>query len=305
MTARPAATVLFGEALVDDFGAVQVVGGAPFNVARHLAAFGEPQLMITRIGKDGAGELVRAEFARFGMAGDGLQVDPQAPTGRVAVEMHAGGHRFHILPQQAYDAIDASQALEALARVHAPTLYFGTLAQREPVSRAALRALAAACDGTRFVDLNLRAGQVAEDCVRESLSMADIAKVNEEELAALIASYAPHLAGRPMEEACRELVARFELEAMLVTLGARGAACFGRDGASLVEGPGALVEVVDTVGAGDAFAAVFLLGSSRAWPPAVTLERANAFAGAICSVAGAVPAGLTFYAPWRARWGIG
>jgi fructokinase len=295
---------LFGEALVDDFGAVKVVGGAPFNVARHLAAFGEPQLIITRIGNDGAGELVRAELACFGMPGDGVQVDPRAPTGRVVVEMHAGGHRFHILPQQAYDAVDSSQALEALARVHASTLYFGTLAQREPVSRAALKALAAACDATRFVDLNLREGQVAQDCVTGSLSMADIAKINEEELGALVAAYAPHLARRPMEEACRELMARFDLEAMLVTLGERGAACFGRDGSSLIEGPGVPVEVVDTVGAGDAFAAVFLLGRSRAWAPAVTLARANAFAGAICCVPGAVPGDVGFYAAWRTRWDI-
>jgi fructokinase len=305
VTARPAATVLFGEALVDDFGAAQVVGGAPFNVARHLAAFGEPQLMITRIGNDPAGELVRAELARFGMAQAGMQLDPQAPTGRAVVEMHAGGHRFHILPHQAYDAIDSGEALDALDGVHPSMLYFGTLAQREPVSRAALHALAAACDATRFLDLNLREGQVTERCVSESLAMADTAKVNEEELGTLVASYAPHLARRPMEEACLELMARFDLQAMLVTLGERGAAYFGRDGASVIEGSGPPVEVVDTVGAGDAFAAVFLLARARGWAPAVTLARANAFAGAICSVAGAVPADPGFYAAWRARWNIG
>jgi fructokinase len=304
VTAGAAATVLFGEALVDDFGAVQVVGGAPFNVARHLAAFGEPQLLVTRIGHDRNGELVRAEFARFGMPQHGLQTDPHAPTGRVTVELQADGHRFHILPRQAYDAIDSRQALAALARVHASTLYFGTLAQREPVSRTALRDLAAACAATRFVDLNLREGQVTQRCVADSLDMANIVKVNEEELRVLLAWYAPHLPPGATEQGCRELMSRFGLDAMLVTLGERGAAYVGAAEAGLIEAPGARAEVADTVGAGDAFAAIFLLGRSRGWAPQLALARANAFAGAICSVPGAVPADLAFYAPWRARWGI-
>lgn len=304
MTARPAATVLFGEALVDDFGAAQVVGGAPFNVARHLAAFGEHQLMITRIGNDRNGELVRGEFARFGMPQDGLQSDPHAPTGRVVVEMHAGGHRFHILPRQAYDVIDAGPALEALSHVQPSTLYFGTLAQRGQVSRAALHALAGACGATRFVDLNLRAGQMTQRCVSDSLDMANVVKVNEEELGALVDWFAPHLSQGAMEGCCRELMARFDLDAMLVTLGDRGAAYFGSDGSCVMEGAGPRVEVADTVGAGDAFAAVFLLGRARGWATHVTLTRANAFAGAICAVPGAVPADLRFYEPWRARWDI-
>ena len=83
VTAAPLA--IFGEALVDDFSTEQVVGGAPFNVARHLAAFMAPQLMITRVGNDRLGQLVRAEFERFAMSEAGLQVDAMEETGRVLV----------------------------------------------------------------------------------------------------------------------------------------------------------------------------------------------------------------------------
>ena len=76
-----ATAAVFGEALVDDFTTEQVVGGAPFNVARHLAAFMAPQLMITRIGNDGPGQAVRAEFERFAMSEAGLQVDPMRVQG--------------------------------------------------------------------------------------------------------------------------------------------------------------------------------------------------------------------------------
>ncbi|RZA25111.1 MAG: hypothetical protein EOP92_43550, partial [Lysobacteraceae bacterium] len=84
-----ATTVVFGEALVDDFSTEQIVGGAPFNVARHLAAFMAPQLMITRIGNDAPGQAVRAEFERFAMSEAGLQLDAMEETGRVLVERSA------------------------------------------------------------------------------------------------------------------------------------------------------------------------------------------------------------------------
>ncbi len=94
MVMHAPATVVFGEALVDDFDNEQIVGGAPFNVARHLSAFMAPCLAITRIGDDRSGQLVRAEFERFAMSDAGLQVDPIEETGRVLVERGPRGHRF-------------------------------------------------------------------------------------------------------------------------------------------------------------------------------------------------------------------
>ena len=106
---------VFGESLVDDFITEQVVGGAPFNVARNLAAFGVATLMVTRIGADKNGALVRREFERFGMTEAGLQIDALEATGRVVVERNDAGHRFIILPDQAYDYVAAAPALAALA----------------------------------------------------------------------------------------------------------------------------------------------------------------------------------------------
>ena len=135
---RPVATVVFGEALVDDFVTEQLVGGAPFNVARNLAAFMSPQLMITRIGDDRNGAVVRGEFERFAMSESGLQLDRMEETGRVLVERRPGGHRFVILPKQAYDFIDPTHAIDALAGVTPAAIYFGTLAQRCPRSHDTL-----------------------------------------------------------------------------------------------------------------------------------------------------------------------
>ncbi len=305
-------TVLFGEALVDDYKTEQLVGGAPFNVARHLAAFMSPQLMITRIGDDQNGLVVRAEFERFAMSQRGLQVDAMEETGRVVVERGEKGHRFVILPRQAYDYIDAVPALAAMAEVQPTTLYFGTLAQRADHSREALYQILAASEATRYLDLNLRPGQTDQPSVLRSLDAAHIVKVNEEELQALFAWYfgidpaAPALAPDEVRAACGALLQKFNLDALIVTLGHRGSVYFGADGREILSRDNPVPPfVIDTVGAGDAFSAIFLLGRIRGWPLEQTLSRANEFAGAICAIAGAVPQELGFYDKWAARWQAG
>jgi fructokinase len=306
---RGAATVVFGEALVDDFATEQIVGGAPFNVARHLAAFMAPHLMITRIGADRNGETIRAEFERFAMSQAGLQLDAIEETGRVIVERGAQGHRFVIVPNQAYDYIAREEALAALQTVDAGALYFGTLAQRGERSRGSLKALFSSTNATRFLDLNLRDGQVDERIVSDSLHAADIAKLNENELQALFGWYFqlgpndPPLAAEETRSACAALLKMFGLQALIVTLGHRGSVYFGAGGVTIdTRDTPSPAFVIDTVGAGDAFSAIFLLGRARGWPLELTLERANEFAGAVCAIPGAVPRDLGFYDKWMTRW---
>jgi fructokinase len=300
---------VFGEALVDDFTTEQVVGGAPFNVARHLAAFMAPQLMITRIGTDRNGAAVRAEFERFAMTEAGLQFDQIEETGRVIVERGPKGHRFVILPNQAYDFIDEDEALSALSAEETGAFYFGTLAQRGERTRATLESLLQVSVAPRFLDLNLRDGCFDERTVFRSLHLADIVKVNEEELQLLFKWYfqidpsAPALSSDEVRASCQALVQMFSLEALIVTLGHRGSVYFGEDDEVIYnrDNP-APPFVIDTVGAGDAFAAIFLLGRARGWELETTLARANEFAGAICAIPGAVPRDLGFYDKWMARW---
>lgn len=308
---------VFGESLVDDFITEQVVGGAPFNVARNLAAFGVATLMVTRIGEDKNGALVRGEFERFGMSAAGLQIDDREATGRVVVERsatgHRGiGHRFIILPDQAYDYVATEPALAAMAAAMPSVLYFGTMAQRHETSRASLGAMLKASDALRYLDLNVRDGQVTERCAFESLHLADIVKVNEEELQDLFKWYTHTQPGtgsidsRAMTDACQALMRIFTLQGLIVTLGERGAMYFAADGTVTINQEcHAPAHIVDTVGAGDAFSAVFLYGRAQGWPLPLILARANAFAGAICGVAGAVPNDIGFYAPWLAAWHAG
>jgi fructokinase len=298
MTQHSQPIAIFGEALVDDFGATRVVCGAPVNYTRPTAPIGAATTMITRIGPDAHGAVVRDQFARFGVPETGLQVDADRPTGRVLVEQQGTGHRFTILPDQAYDHIAAEPALAALGTPS--IMYFGTLAQRGDVSRATLDRLLAATDAPRYLDLNLRDGQYEAGTVLASIRRADILKVNDEELAWLLT-----VIGAPRDDeaaACATVIAAFGLRGLVVTLGARGALWQDADGTRLTVAAPAHVDVVDTVGAGDAFSAVFLLGERLGWPRTTTLARANAFAAAICGVRGAVPPDTALHAAWRRRW---
>ncbi|MFS2017828.1 PfkB family carbohydrate kinase [Massilia sp. CT11-108] len=306
--------VVFGEVHVEEGAGAPVVGGAPFNVARHLAAFMAPPLLITRIGDDRNGAAVRAEFERFVIPETGLQIDTMEETGRAVVERQGTSHRLTLLPRQAYDFIDPDSAAASVSGEvgsnEYDTVYFGTLAQREERSRLALAAVLDATPAAkRFLDLNLRTGHATEPIVTKALTAADIVKVNEEELQALFQWYfqiGPNdeaLSTEEVHAACRALMDRFSLEALIVTLGHRGSVYFGADGSYVATRDNPVPPfVIDTTGAGDAFAAIFMLGRARGWPLELILARANEFAGAICAVSGAVPNDIGFYDKWVARW---
>lgn len=312
--------IVFGEALVDAFPSGPVLGGAPFNVARALGKFGCAPLMVTRVGDDRYGTLVEADMQLFGIDGSGLQKDRLHGTGVVNVHIGTGAdvgvHRFEILDNQAYDYIDGSLAASAARRYLAlhgkrGTLYFGTLAQRRSTSRDALHQLISDTSLIKFLDLNLRDGQATTETIQTSLHVADIIKLNDGELRSVC-----QLAGQSALpattdaqdmpawlDAMHKLTNHFGLTEMVVTLGAHGYLYQHLDGTQVNGWQQPIAgSVVDTVGCGDAFSAVFMTGMTCGWPLTVTLQRANEFAASVCSIRGAVSADPTFYQNWKTRW---
>jgi len=314
--------IVFGECLVDRFidatrtpdkgfpQELAIPGGAPFNVARHLAGLDFDPLFITRLGADAAGAQLQRELQRCGVRPDGIQWDARNPTGEVRVRLAAGSHAFEILDDQAYDHIDAA-ALPRLAATPAVRwLYFGTLIQRAQRSRAALAALRERVAHRAFVDLNWRAGQVPPAVALDALDHADCLKLSAEELALLLSwsgLHSDHAAlPPPRGTVCTgigALLAGRRTAQLIVTCGAHGYALWNAAGTCMARGDGLPMEaLVDTVGAGDAFSSIVLAGLLRNWPMALTLERANAFAAAICGVRGAVPPEPDFYQTWKNQW---
>jgi fructokinase len=296
--------IVFGEALVDAFADGPVPGGAPFNVACHLAALGCAPRLITRLGDDPAGAVLRRAASACGLSLQAAQHDRE--TARVIVHEHGHGHQFEIPPDQAFDRIDAD---EALAATRSPAtdrwLYFGTLALRSPTSRAALAALRAEADHHSFVDLNWREAGPPRDVVLDLLQHVEVLKVSEEELARLLDWLGlPPVDRLPAVGDQRDAVAalcRFTgTQLLLVSLGADGAVMWDGQGRCLAHASAPpLPQRVDSVGAGDAFSAMMLAGLLCGVSERRLLGQAVAFASLSCGWRGALPDRTDLYLSWR------
>jgi fructokinase len=306
--------LLFGEVLMDCFPDREVQGGAPLNVAYHLrwlgSGVGVVPVLVTRIGKDEYGHRLLDAMQAAGLPIDGVQQDCLHPTGVVQIKLdgEGDGHRFEIAPDQAWDFIHADMARLVGLSSRPEWLYFGTLAQRavplplaRPAAHQALRSLLQTTRARGFLDVNLRDPWVRKDVLRWSLGKAEIVKMNEEELFRV--THMMGLGGASQTVLGKRLLHTFGIRQLLVTEGKNGAWLLHDDGTYHHTGPTApLVDQVDSVGAGDGFAAVFLLGLTQGWPVEQTLERAHCFAGEICRLRGAIPDNEDFYRPFITAW---
>ncbi len=285
----------FGEILFDLFPSGRRLGGAPFNFVRHLLAFGFPVRLVTRVGKDDPGREILAALRDFPGMGT-VQLDPAHETGKVTVELDARGiPDFHIASDSAYDYILYDEPVREALRDGVGLIYFGTLARRHPVSDATLRRiLAENRSATVFCDVNLRQGFYTRDLITSSLAASHAVKLNDEELAV----FRTLLKGSGSDESfIHFLMKRFHVEWFCLTRGAEGSELFHASGRNSVGRlPGR--RIVDTVGAGDAYASVLAAGILKGWSPESILERATIFSGAICEVRGAVPEDPGFYEPY-------
>lgn len=298
--------LLFGELLADCFPDREVIGGAPFNVARHMRGLGRyasiDPVLVTRIGKDERGAGMIESLQSADLAVEGVQQDLLRPSGqvRITLDVATQEHRFEILPDQAWDFIHADMA-RLIGLLYRPQwIYFGSLAQRG-MSRRALRTLLQNTQAHTFFDLNLRDPWVSKEVVLWSLEHAEIIKLNGHELRRITAML--EMPDAPLHVQAEHLIGRFNLRSMLVTEGAEGAWLLDADQQYCrSDAPGSSIEVIDSVGAGDAFSAVFLLGLMLDWPIQQTMNRAHHFARDICRIHGAVPDSDAFYQPFISQW---
>ncbi|MFC1628006.1 carbohydrate kinase [Gemmatimonadota bacterium] len=291
-----AVPVIFGEVLFDFFpDGNSVLGGAPFNVAWHLQAFGLSPLMISRVGDDGLGKKVKTLMQGWHMNTNGLQLDPEHPTGSVDITFDKGEPRYSIVEHRAYDYIDAN-----LLPVSAGNsmLYHGSLVLRNQNSRQALSKLKRHHTGSIFIDVNLRDPWWQKEFISHLADEADWVKLNEAELALLGCGV-----GNIRSQA-REFIDNSRLEGLVVTLGEKGAIALTANSEFAEVMPSQTLEVVDTVGAGDAFTSVLILGLSHNWPLEQMVQRAQDFASLIVCQQGATIHNPGFYQAIIADWGL-
>lgn len=288
--------LIFGEVLFDEFDdGSQVLGGAPFNVAWHLKGFGLDPLFVSRIGNDETGAQVIRAMRHWGMNCDGIQHDSHHPTGRVTIKLVDAQPEFDIRSDAAYDYIETGELETAYTSIKSSILYHGTLAARAKSSSQTLQALKAKNIPT-FVDINLRDPWWNEQQVAQLVQGVEWLKLNEDELQRL----SKHKKATLPEQA-KTYMDDFRVKNLILTRGADGAWLFSDDNLIETE-PVEVFNMMDTVGAGDAFSAVCLLGIVNQWPARDKLQRASMFASAVCEQRGATILDQAFYDDFTRQW---
>lgn len=275
MSPQPRA-LIFGEALVDVFPDSEVIGGAPLNVAVHLARAGWQVHLLSRVGEDPRGIAVRDLLLREGVRLDLLQ-EGGGPTGWVSVETSPSGEPSYVIHEGvAWDRIEWPEALPEV-----DLFYFDTLAARSPVSGGTLARLLEADLPWPVFDVNLRQQFWSPEQVREGCGRARLVKLNEDEYATL----GPALGAG---EDPRGIFPTFpDLELLCLTRGGEGAELFSRAGGHFQVGVPE-VEVVDTVGAGDSFLASLTRTLVEGGSPQEALEAGAAAAAVVVQHRGAL-----------------
>ena len=275
-----------GELLWDVFPDGKRPGGAPANVAFQAQQLGCQGVVASRVGADAEGEELIRFLKTKGLDTSAIQGDSQHPTGRVTVEVTGPGqHEFMIHEGVAWDHLKWNPDLQKVMK-SAAAVCFGTLAQRSAGSResiqSAVQATPAEC--LRVYDVNLRQHYYDRDWIADSLKLANVVKLNDSEVTAL----APLLDLSPMQaDFARELLTGWELDLVCITRGEQGALI--TDQSSTYEIPGRKVDVVDTVGAGDAFTAGLIVSRIQGWPWKRCGMFANRVGGLVASRSGAMP----------------
>ena len=276
-----------GEVLWDMLPDEKKTGGAPANFAYHVSQFGLDSCVVSAVGNDAPGDEMVAAFRAKGL--NMLVERVQFPTGTVQVELDAAGvPQYDIRENAAWDNIPFTPQTEALAK-HTRVVCFGSLAQRSAVSRATiarfLDAMPQRDDVLRVCDINLRQGFYTKEILDESMRRCNILKINDEELDVAARIFA--LDGDGAQTRCRRLMERYGLRMLILTCGTKGSYLFTPESESFLRTP--VVEVVDTVGAGDSFTAAFVASIVKGRSVAEAHRTAVEVSAFVCTQRGAMP----------------
>jgi len=302
-----ASILIFGEVLFDCFPDESLVlGGAPFNVAWHLRGFGEQPRLISAVGNDVLGKDVLRSMEDWGLDTRFIQTKTDHATGAVTVSFEDGEPRYDIKPSVAWDYIDDRDV--AGIDTDNALVYHGSLVARNDDSAATLKQLAH--HNKKFIDVNLRPPWWQMEQVKELIQQAYLVKVNFDELQQLqpdssdqpAVEYSPQADWEAQAVAFKEA---HDIANLLITRGKEGATIFtGLGECYPVSVPEIQASVVDTVGAGDAFASVVMLGIVNDWDWPVILGRAQQFAGYMVTQRGATTKNVSIYDDFAHLWSL-
>ncbi|WP_272700965.1 carbohydrate kinase family protein [Desulfovibrio sp. Fe33] len=282
---KPILAVGLGEILWDVLPHARLLGGAPANFAYQVNALGGAGVPVSRVGNDDLGREALSLLVLRGLNIDGVSLDPEHPTGTVDARVDEHGVAAYVFPDDvAWDFLALDHAALTLA-ANADAVCFGSLAQRAEVSRRAIhRFLAVAEKALKVFDINLRQHFYTPEILIASLKAAHVLKLNDEELGIVRRLFSLPEGEQP---ALRALMERYGLDLAVLTRGGAGSLIVSTDAVSDL--PGEPVDVVDTIGAGDAFTAALVLGYLKGHPLDDINRHAARVAAHVCGQPGAMP----------------
>jgi len=277
-----------GEVLWDHLPGRTCLGGAPANFAYITTLMGDQGIVASRVGEDSLGLEALRRMEELGLNIDHVQTDRLRPTGSVKVQLDGDGlPRFEIAHPVAWDFMEWTEDWQHLAE-KADAVCFGSLAQRSEVSRSIIRHFLQAMSPrtVKIFDANLRQSYYSPEVLTESMRLADIVKLNDEELPKIMSLN--KVSHKDELSSAEWLIRTYDLKLVSITRGGRGSLLVRATESS--EHPGFPVRVADTVGSGDAFTAglvhEYLQGASLG----LMNEVANLVGAWVASEVGAMPA---------------
>lgn len=276
-----------GELLWDILPSGEQLGGAPANFAYLTALLGDCSVVASRAGTDALGYKALDRLGQAGVTTSHVQLDEAHTTGTVKVQLSDNGKpAFTITEDVAWDFLEWTAGWEELA-AEADAVCFGSLAQRSPRSRGTIRRFlkATRSDALIIFDVNLREPFYSAEVLSESLKLAKVVKLNDEELPVVMKLCG--LGGGTDEDSARRLIQSYDLQMVCLTRGDRGSLLV--TAANAVEHTGFKIDIADTVGAGDAFSAALVYHYLRRAPLEKISDAANRLGAWVATQAGATP----------------
>jgi fructokinase len=275
-----------GEVLWDVFPHRARIGGAPANFAWHCAQLGAQAYPISSIGNDDFGQRMRSELSQQGVDVRYLIENSNYATGQAKVTFDAENKpMYEIVKDVAWDHLKLTTELKQLAQ-KLDAICFGSLSQRSAKTRNTIQDILQFMPekSLKIFDVNLRQDFHSQQLVEQSLKLANILKLSDEELEVLQDYF--NLSGNETEQ-LQQLRQRFGLRLLVYTRGANGSLLISADASD--DAQGEPTEIIDSVGAGDSFTAAICMGLLNEWPLPKINTFANSVASFVCSQMGATP----------------
>lgn len=286
MTSRKPVIIGLGEVLWDMLPGGKILGGAPANFAYHCRQIGAESYVVSAVGKDDLGCEILEVMGRLQLPTEYVQIEENHPTSTVTVKLNHAGHPDYTIHQNvAWDYMPVEErSLELMAAADA--ICFGTLAQRSPLTRKSVNSYleAAGPDCLKVFDINLRQTYFTQETLENSLGIANILKLNDDELEVLAEMFS---LGDDQPVQAEKLMRMFDLQLVALTKGEAGSSLFtAKESSDYLSDP---VKTEDTVGAGDSFTAAMIMGLLKGLNLKDLHRLASDLAAFVCTQKGATP----------------